>query len=142
MLVDDHDEFRTALREFLETQNSVRVVEEAKDGIEAVGRVGLCRPDLILMDISMPRMDGFTATREIRKLYPDTAVVFVSFYDNDQYRETAMSLGAEGFLSKDKLTKDLLGLLGVMSKRLRVGSDISKEESPQRPTMALSERKR
>lgn len=134
MLVDDHEEFRTALREFLNTQESVRVVEEATDGIDAVRRAGYCRPDLILMDISMPRMDGFTATKEIRALYPKTAVAFVSFYDNDQYREMAMRLGAEGFLSKDKLSKELLALLDVMRERIKAESGVDPGD-PSRSSM-------
>jgi len=92
-------------------QDSVGVVAEAADGVEAIQAAGRVQPDLILMDISMPRMDGFSATQEIKRQWPAIAVVFVSFYDGDHYKESAGALGAEGFISKASVVKDLPGIL-------------------------------
>lgn len=119
MLVDDNTEFRTALRGFFETQESVGVVAEATDGVEAVEQARNVHPDLILMDITMPRMDGFSATQEIKKESPGTAIVFVSAYDEEKYRRSAREMGAEAFISKASLAKELPAVLETMKERVK-----------------------
>lgn len=128
MLVDDHAEFRTVLRGFLETQESVGVVAEAENGLAAVELANQAQPDLILMDISMPRMDGFSATQEIKRRHPDIAVVFVSFYDEERYRQAAIEIGAEGFISKASLAKDLPGVLETLRKQDPIRSSLLSSE--------------
>lgn len=118
MLVDDHTEFRDILKGFLEERGDLGVIAEASDGIEAVEVALRVRPDLILMDISMPRMDGFTATKEIKRSIPDVSVVFVSFYDDDQYKEFARQAGGDGFVSKANLAHDLPPVLESLNQQL------------------------
>lgn len=118
MLVDDHAEFRDVLKGFLEDRSHLGVIAEASDGIEAIEVALRVRPDLILMDISMPRMDGFTATKEIKRSIPDVSVVFVSFYDDDQYKEFARQTGGDGFVSKANLARDLPPVLESLNQQL------------------------
>ncbi len=118
MLVDDHAEFRDVLRGFLEDRNHLGIIAEASDGIEAIEQARRARPDLILMDISMPRMDGFSATKEIKRSIPEVSVVFVSFYDDDQYKVFGRQVGGDGFVSKANLARDLPPVLEEVHQRL------------------------
>lgn len=124
MLVDDHKEFRDVLRGFLEERHHVGVVAEASNGIEAIRQAASVKPDLILMDISMPVMDGLSAAREIKRSLPDIAVVFVSFYDEVSYKDSARKAGGDGFVSKATLVEDLPAVLETLRERLETAGSI------------------
>lgn len=107
LVVDDHAVIRSGLRKFLMVNRDLEAVGEATDGIEAVQMAGLYQPDVILMDLMMPEMDGITATRQIRDKFPSTQIiVLTSFSDANLVRE-ALQAGAIGFLQKNVTASEL-----------------------------------
>jgi DNA-binding NarL/FixJ family response regulator len=108
LIVDDQARFRRMVRSLIESQPEYRVCGEAGDGIEAVEKVRQLRPDLVLMDINMPRMDGLEATRIIRRESPDCNIVTITQNDARVAREQARSVDANGFVTKSDLLRDLL----------------------------------
>ena len=101
VVVDDQPLIRSSLRALLDDAEGITVVGEAGDGEEAVRAVGRHRPDVVVMDVRMPRMDGLEATKVIRRDHPGTAVVVLTTYDVDEYVFRAVRAGASGFLLKD-----------------------------------------
>ena len=101
MLADDHSVFRMGLRELLEAQSELEVVTEASSGADAVEKARQYQPDVVLMDILMPDMDGIEATRRIKREAQDTAVIVMSAVDDDQRILEAMQAGAHGYVTKD-----------------------------------------
>lgn len=99
MVVDDEPMVREAIRSLLETFE-FDVVAEAEDGLAAVELAGQAGPDVILMDVRMPRMDGLEATREIKSRFPDVQVVLLSAYDDSTFRRSAEQFGATCYLVK------------------------------------------
>jgi DNA-binding NarL/FixJ family response regulator len=100
LIADDQTLIRTGFRLIL-TARGIEVVGEAADGAEAVSAAGELRPDVVLMDIRMPAMDGLEATRRILERIPDCRVLMLTTFDLDRYVYEALSLGASGFLLKD-----------------------------------------
>jgi DNA-binding NarL/FixJ family response regulator len=100
IIVDDHDLLRASLRSMLECDHDLQIVAEAKDGQEAIELCRLHRPDLVLMDVRMPRVDGFEATRQIKKEVGTTKVLMMSAYNNYEYVSEAIRAGAEGLVLK------------------------------------------
>ncbi|WP_242494839.1 response regulator [Nocardioides zhouii] len=100
LLADDHPVVRRGLAALLGTLDEFEVVAEAEDGEGAVREAQLCRPDVVLMDVRMPGMDGVEATRRIRQAVPDVAVLVLTMYDDDATVFTAMQAGARGYLLK------------------------------------------
>jgi DNA-binding NarL/FixJ family response regulator len=102
LIADDQTLVRTGFRMILEAEPGLRVVGEAKDGIDAVEAVRRCRPDVVLMDIRMPRLDGLEATRRILARSPDgPRILMLTTFDLDEYVLDALRAGASGFLLKD-----------------------------------------
>lgn len=101
LIVDDHEVVRRGTRELLERAEGIAVVGEAQDGDEAVEKVARFQPDVVLMDVSMPRMGGTEATKQIKKSSPKTAVLALSAYDDDQYVFALLEAGAAGYLLKN-----------------------------------------
>ena len=108
LLVDDEALVRTGLRMILETADDMTVVGEAEDGRAAVDAVGRDRPDVVLMDIRMPRLDGLAATAAIRARSAPPAVVVLTTFDSDDEVFRALEVGATGFLLKDTPPQELL----------------------------------
>ena len=100
LLADDHPVVRRGLAALLSTLEGFEVVGEAEDGEAAVRETQLTRPDVVLMDVRMPGIDGVEATRRIRKAVPATAVLVLTMYDEDATVFTAMRAGAQGYLLK------------------------------------------
>lgn len=107
LLVDDHLLFRKGLARLLDTQPDLEVIGEAADGLEAVERARALRPDLVLMDISMPTSDGFEATRRIKAQMPGVLVVMLTVSGDEADLAEAVRCGADGYLLKDLLPEAL-----------------------------------
>lgn len=100
LIVDDHNVVREGLRRILELDDTLEVIGEAKSGVEAISRAVALMPDVVIMDLKMPGMDGITATREIKQRLPRTQVLVLTLYAED-YVEEALDAGASGYLLKD-----------------------------------------
>jgi NarL family two-component system response regulator LiaR len=108
LLADDHVVVREGTRELLEREEDLEVVAEAGDGEEAIRLASSQRPDVAIMDIAMPRLNGIEATRRIKAINPTTAVLVLTAYDDDQYVFALLEAGAAGYLLKDVHTDELI----------------------------------
>ena len=108
LLTDDHTLFRQGIRTLLSAETDLEVVGESGNAMDAVALAQQVRPDVILMDIGMPGMSSFEATRLIRKDRPDTKVVFLSMYDDDDYLAECVEMGASGYVLKDSPAEQLV----------------------------------
>ena len=108
LIVDDHDLIRGSTQLMLEGEPDLEVVGEAVNGRHALELCRRLRPDLVLMDVRMPEMDGLTATREIKKEMPAISVLVVSAYESEDYRREAASAGATDYILKDAERRQLL----------------------------------
>jgi DNA-binding NarL/FixJ family response regulator len=115
LIVDDEALVRTGLRMILSSADDLEVVAEAEDGADAVEAVRRHRPDVVLMDVRMPRMDGLTATRALVALDPAPKVVVLTTFDLDDYVFRALEAGASGFLLKDTPPRDLVQAVRVVA---------------------------
>lgn len=107
VLADDHPVVREGLRTMLATTPDIDIVAEVSDGLEAVDKVLETQPDVVLMDLRMPNLDGLEATKLIKNQLSSTAVIVLTIYDNDAYIIDAVRAGAVGYLLKDT-SRDLL----------------------------------
>ncbi|MFB7650407.1 MULTISPECIES: response regulator [unclassified Streptomyces] len=114
LIVDDQELIRTGFRLFLQTQNDLEVVGEAADGHEALTQAAALHPDVVLMDIRMPRMDGVEATSLLTASGPSPRVLILTTYDLDEYVFGALRAGASGFLLKDASRARLLEAIRVV----------------------------
>jgi NarL family two-component system response regulator LiaR len=111
LLVDDHAILREGIRFLLTGSGEVDVVGEAGDGLEALEMVEKLQPDAVLMDISMPRMNGIEATKELKKRRPNLPVLILSMYDSDEYVVPILKAGAAGYVLKRAAAQDLVSAL-------------------------------
>jgi DNA-binding NarL/FixJ family response regulator len=108
LLVDDDELMRAGLRAVLSSDPSIRVVGEASSGRGAISAVGAYRPDLVLMDVRMPDLDGIAATREVLAASPEVRVLILTTFEEDEYIFGALNAGASGFLLKRTRPEELL----------------------------------
>ena len=116
MITDDHLIVREGLRLILETADDIEVVGEATDGAECLRLVLELNPDVILMDLQMPRMDGITAIEHLRKKHPEIAIVILTTYNEDDLMIRGLQLGACGYLLKDTSRESLLDTIQAAAK--------------------------
>ncbi|MBN2556265.1 MAG: response regulator transcription factor, partial [Anaerolineales bacterium] len=116
LITDDHEVVREGLRMILETEDDFEVVGIAVDGVEAVAQVDALQPDVVLMDLRMPRMDGIEAIERIRSDHPEIAVVILTTYDEDDLMLRGLQAGASGFLHKDTPRIDLFKCLRAAAR--------------------------
>jgi DNA-binding NarL/FixJ family response regulator len=115
LIVDDHPVVLEGLRTMLSTDRNIEVVGEAGDGAEAVAMVEDKEPNVVLMDIRMPNMDGVQATRRIKHQSPTTAVIVLTMYDTDAYVVDAVRAGASGYLLKDATREMVLDTIRAVN---------------------------
>lgn len=108
MLVDDHDIVRTGLKSFLETQEGMQVVAEASSGEQAIKKAQETQPDVIVMDITMPEMDGLEATRRLKDLGGDYYILALTVHEDKQYMFEMLSAGASGYVTKQVAAEELV----------------------------------
>jgi len=109
LLVDDHSLVRKGFRRILEDDREIQVVGEACDGVEAVKVARELKPQVIVMDMSMPGLNGMQASIEILKILPNTAILMLSMYSEENYVRNALDAGAKGYILKDAMDIDLAG---------------------------------
>ena len=111
LIADDHKEFRKVVSEYLNCLPNVIVVGEAADGIDAIEKTGRLDPDIVLIDISMPRCTGLEATRIIKTHWPLKKVIIATMHDNPFYRTEAQRAGADGYILKSSLKSSLQAVI-------------------------------
>ena len=111
IIADDHVLFREGTRTLIEREKDMKVVGEASNGEEAIELVTKLSPQVALIDIAMPKLNGIDATRQIKAHHPSTAVLILTAYDNDQYIMALLEAGAAGYLLKNVSGKDLVNAI-------------------------------
>ncbi len=149
LIVDDHPLFRAGIRERLESDDDpIVVVGEAADGLQAHSLVGMLQPHVVLIDISMPGMNGIDATRAIHADFPEVSIIILSVHDDDQYVHAALDAGASGYLLKTIEASELRGfIVGVARGESALSPSIARKvltllSAPPTDTNRLSERER
>lgn len=116
LVADDHGIVRSGIRMLIERQPGMRVVAEAGDGAEAVALALAERPDIAILDVSMPRLTGTQAAREIRARLPATAVLLLSMHDDERYMSDAFDAGAGGYVLKSQADADLVAAVRALAR--------------------------
>jgi DNA-binding NarL/FixJ family response regulator len=108
VIVEDHKLFREGLKSLLSDKADLEVIGEAGDGLEAIRIVKKCRPELMLLDLSMPKMNGISVMKEIKNQFPDTKIMALTIHESDQYVLEAFEAGADGYCLKDAGRNELM----------------------------------
>ncbi len=125
LIVDDNGPIRKSLRDLIETADDIKIVATATNGIEAVEQARSCRPDVAVMDISMPLMNGIKATEHIRECCRLTRVIMLSGLKDPEYVRRALEVGAKGYVLKDEAASDLLeGIRAIHQGNYYFGPEI------------------
>lgn len=111
LIADDHTLFRECLRAMLNSEQDLEVVGEAQDATEALNKVSKLLPDIVLMDISMPGLSSIEATQQIRKTHPETKVLFITMYDDQEYIVRCLKADAAGYVLKDTPSRQLVSAI-------------------------------
>src|SRR5215469_17365510 len=137
LIVDDHEAVRRGIRSLVSSRSDWSICGEAVDGVDAVDKIKELRPDIVLMDISMPRMDGVHATRIVREEVPESRVIIVSQNDPAIARQQASESGAADFVTKGTLARDLLPAILKVIETIRPSANF--EPEPERSEEHTSE---
>ncbi|HEY7631244.1 MAG TPA: response regulator transcription factor [Thermoleophilaceae bacterium] len=116
LIADDHGIVRSGIRMLIDRQQGMHVVAEAEDGIQAVELVQTASPDVAILDVSMPRMTGLQAAREIRARAPKTRVLLLSMHDDERYFFDAVEVGAAGYVLKRSADTDLIDAIQAVAR--------------------------
>ena len=130
VLADDNVFFRRDLKKMIEERSDLEVVGEAGDGYELLELLQKIRPHLVILDISMPKINGIKAAREIRKTYPDVDILILTIHKDREYFDQAIAAGAGGYVLKDDLNTALFAAIeSVREGRVYVPQSLSEKES-------------
>ena len=130
LVVDDHPIVRQGLKTLLEGHSGWQVVGEAQDGAEALEKAQELNPDVMVLDVTMPRMNGLEACRLLRRQSPRLEILFVTQHDSPQMMREALEAGARGYVVKSNAARDLLAAVEAVSEH-RVFTALREESSPQ-----------
>src|ERR1700730_15077589 len=111
LIVDDHEIFRRGLRALLEPSSEWQICGEAVDGLDAVEQCKSLKPDIVVLDVSMPRLNGLEAARLIRRENPESRIVIITQHDSPQIRSAALEAGARAFVTKSAVGSELVPAL-------------------------------
>jgi len=128
MIVDDHPVFRQGLKNVLSAQEGLRVVGEAADGETAIERAEAIRPDVVIMDINLPELNGLQATRELKERFPDMQVIMLTAYDDEEQIYHAIRAGASAYHAKDVRPERLIGVISDVNEGHYVVDDTVLDE--------------
>jgi len=147
MLVDDHAVVRSGLSAFLSVNPDLELVGEAENGEQAVVRAGILKPDVILMDLMMPVMDGVAATRAIKKQHPEIQIIALTSFQEDELVQNALKAGAVGYLMKNVTARELAAAIraakeGKMTLSPEAAQALVRATQQAQETEALTERER
>lgn len=116
LLADDHTIVRNGIRSLLEDEPDMQVIGEAEDGHAAVRMTAQFEPDVVVMDIAMPLLNGLEATRQIKRDHPDVKVLILTMHENEEYIRQVLAAGAMGYILKDAAVRDLLGAIRAVCR--------------------------
>ncbi|MFO7679344.1 MAG: response regulator transcription factor [Chloroflexota bacterium] len=116
LLADDHAVVRSGLRMLLSAQPDMEIIAEAETGVETVAKTQEFRPDVVLMDVEMPEMNGIEATRRIKQSVPETAVLALTMYEDEQYFFEMLKAGASGYVPKRAAPDELVNAIRTVSQ--------------------------
>lgn len=116
LVVDDHAIMRDGIRALINEQEDMHVIGEAEDGRTAVELAGRLHPDVVLMDIAMPLLNGLEATRQIKRDHPDIQVLVLTMYDHEEYVRQVLATGASGYILKRAAATDLVNAIRAVAR--------------------------
>jgi DNA-binding NarL/FixJ family response regulator len=117
VLADDHEIFRHNIKRMIEENSDLHVVGEASDGNELLALLNNMTPQMVILDISMPNLNGIEATNKIKMKYPDIDILILTIHKEKEYLERALSAGAEGYLLKDNVNAELFKAIETIRNR-------------------------
>ncbi|PYX73481.1 MAG: hypothetical protein DMG78_08815 [Acidobacteria bacterium] len=130
LVVDDHPIVRQGLKTLLEGHSGWAVIGEASDGAEALEKARELNPDVMVLDVTMPRMNGLEACRLLRRQFPELEILFVTQHDSPQMMREALEAGARGYVVKSNAARDLLAAVEAVSQH-RVFTALNERTYPQ-----------
>lgn len=116
LLADDHDVVRKGMKMLLEDEEDVKVVGEASDGLDAIEKIGILLPNVVILDLTMPKMNGIEAAKIISSDYPSVKILIFSMHNNREYIISSVENGASGYLLKDTGKEELMRAIKVVSE--------------------------
>ena len=116
LLADDHSLFRKGLRTMIEVEEDIRVVGEARDGLEVLALARELAPDVALLDINMPSVDGLDAARELRRAHPRMGIIMLTMFAEEEFVRRAVAAGANGYLLKDTPFSGVIGAIRAAAR--------------------------
>ena len=108
LIADDNAKFIQTVKSFLANEQDIEIVGNAGNGKEAISKAKELKPDIILMDVRMPEMNGFKSTSSIKQIMPEVKIIILTIYDIDEYRKAAITSGASGFVVKNVIKDELV----------------------------------
>jgi DNA-binding NarL/FixJ family response regulator len=147
VLADDHKMFREALKKVISDIEDLNIIGEASDGLELLNLLKTTRPQMVILDISMPRLRGLEATREIKRLYPRVSILLLTMHKNREFIHQGLESGADGFLLKEGAISELVQAIEAIREGKKfvsslVSSELSDMALRKRPEESLTNREK